>query len=82
MLMDLMDIVFEDKSKPLPFPHRLSPIVGPNSSFTNSFSRGDYELLFPFNKSTLEASSLMAAGVSADANMATIIDEIRKQYKA
>jgi len=81
MLVDLLDIVFENKASPLPFPRRVAPIRGPDAEFTEPFSRGDYELLFPFNDATLEASTLMAADVRPDENMIRIIEEIRKQYK-
>lgn len=81
MLIDLLDIVFEDPENPLQFPRRVDPIQGPDSVFTEQFSRGDYELLFPFSQETLEASTLMAANVNPDQNMARIIEAISKQYK-
>jgi len=81
MLVDLLDIVFEDPKSPLPFPRRVDPIRGPDSDFTEPFSRGDYELLFPFDQETLEASTLMAANVNPDENMNRIIEAIGKQYK-
>jgi len=81
MLVDLLNIVFEDPAKPTPFPKRVAPIAGPNSDFTEPLSRGDFELLFPFDEETTVAANMIACNVNAETNMKRIMDKIHAQYK-
>ncbi len=76
----MLDIVFEGPDgEPLRFPQRLMPIPGPNTAFTAPRSRGDYEMLFPFSESSLEASCMLGFGEHVEANMRKILDEIETQ---
>lgn len=75
----MLDIVFERKESALNYPRRLGPIHGPDALFSEPFSRGDFELLFPFDKETLDASNMLASEIKVDENTKRIIEAIARQ---
>lgn len=78
MLSEMVDIVFPNGQE---LKKRYLPLEGPNEAFTGPQAKGDYELLFPFSESSLDASNLIAAGVNKEKHMKAIIDEIRMQER-